>query len=153
MKHLRIAVLLVIALAGMAISTARAASPVQWTAKVEMTSETEGVVVLSASIDEGWHVYGLQMPADGPSATKVYYTPSGIAFDGNAKVTPSPRKVKDDLFGVELTYWEGKVTFRRKFRVVDAANASVRVKVEFMACNDSNCLPPTSKEFDLKIGR
>lgn len=150
MKHLRNVLLLVMALAGMA---AKAATPVQWTAKVEMTGVSEGVVVLSASIEDGWHVYGLQMPADGPSSTKIYYTPSGIAFDGNATVAPSPKKVKDDLFGVELTYWEGKVTFRRKFRLVDAANASVRVRVEFMACNDSNCLPPTSKEFDLKIAR
>lgn len=149
MRHFRIISLMVLAMACLAMS---AASPVQWTAKVEMTNATEGVVVLSATIDEGWHVYGVEMPADGPSATKIYYKPQGIEFVGNAKVAPSAKKVRDDMFGMDLTYWEGKVTFRRKFKVVDAAKAAVNVKVDFMACNDSNCLPPTTKEFDLKIG-
>lgn len=150
MKRMRIVALMLLAVIGFAM---KAANPVQWTAKVEMASATEGVVVLSATIDEGWHVYGVQMPEDGPSATKIYYKPQGIEFVGNAKVAPSPKKEKDDMFGIEVTYWERKVTFRRKFKVVDAGKAAVKVTVDFMACNDSNCMPPTTKEFDLKIGK
>lgn len=153
MKRIRIMTVIALALIAMAINAAQAANPVQWTAKVEMTGADQGVVVLSASIEDGWHMYGLQMPADGPSATKIYYAPTGVEFTGNAKVSPAPKKEKDDMFGVELTYWEGKVTFRRPFKVTNASKAAVHVKVSFMACNDSNCQPPSTKEFDLKIGR
>lgn len=130
---------------------ARAESPVRWSAKVDMSTPTEGVVVLTANIDKGWHLYGTSLPEDGPSATKLYYSGKGVKFVGNVKSAPKPEKVNDEMFGMELSYWEGKVTFTRKIQVIDPKVAEVTIKVDYMSCNDANCRPPVTEELTVKI--
>lgn len=140
-------VLLFVASAG-----AHAADPVKWTAAAKMTSDTEGVVTLSASIDEGWHLYGVTMPADGPSATKLYYGATGAEFITNVSAKPKAISKYDDMFGTNLTYWENSVTFTRKFKLAGPKDkAKIKVKVAFMCCNDANCRPPKTQEFDLSV--
>lgn len=137
----------------MCVFCAQAASPVKWDAKIQMSSATDGVVVLTADIQDGWHVYGTNVPEDGPSATKIYYSGKGVKFEGNVKATPKALKEMDDMFGMEVTYWCGKVTFTRKIKVTDASAAEVRVTVDYMSCNDANCRPPVKESFTLKVPR
>ncbi len=53
-----------------------AQNPIRWRMTVKMTSETEGVITLRALVDEGWHLYGTQLPEDGPKPTKISFTDS-----------------------------------------------------------------------------
>ena len=131
--------------------SASAQSPVNWSAKAKMTSATEGVVTLTATIDPGWHVYGTKMPEDGPAATKLYYGGKGIKFTSNVKASPTPKTENDPQFGTVLTFWDNKVTFTRKFTVTDASKAEVTVKVDYMCCNDQSCRPPKQETFVVKV--
>lgn len=132
--------------------SARAADPVAWSAFAKMTSDTEGIVTLTANIDAGWHLYGTSMPEDGPSATKLYYGAAGAAFTTNPSAAPKAISKYDDMFGVNLTYWENTVTFTRKFKLTGPKDkAKIRVKVTFMCCNDASCRPPKTEEFNLTI--
>ena len=47
--------------------------PVKWTFEQKQLSETEGEIILKATIDEGWHLYGTQLPEDGPIATSFTF--------------------------------------------------------------------------------
>ena len=132
---------------------------VHWTTEVEEISATEGVVKWTADIDEGWHIYGLTMPdlgpdAVGPQLTLFTIQPSpGLELVGD--VEPSePATVKfDENLKLNLPMWEHKVSFTQKFRLAEGAKgAHIRGELEYMACTDKACTPPTTEEFDLTFG-
>ncbi|HPB06209.1 MAG TPA: thiol:disulfide interchange protein, partial [Prolixibacteraceae bacterium] len=45
---------------------AQVSEPVKWKYTVEKISETEAMLVFSAKIDEGWHLYSQYFPEGGP---------------------------------------------------------------------------------------
>lgn len=144
--------LAIFAIAMMAI-TAMAQNPVHWTAKLEMTSDTEGIVKLSATMDKGWHIYNLKMPEDGPNPTKISFAIAGVEWDGGMKVNHAPKKEFDSVFECEVAYWENEVTFTRRFKVTDPDKAEIIANVDYMCCNESSCRPPVKETFNLKPGK
>lgn len=136
----------------MAFSTfsASAQEPVSWNAEVQMTSDNEGIVTLTGTIEPGWHVYGTKLPDVGPQPTKLSYAAKGLVWVGNAKMRPAPKKEMDQMFDAELSYWDSKVTFTRKFRCEDPEKVEITVGVNYMCCNESTCRPPKTEKFTVK---
>ncbi|MDE5745526.1 MAG: thiol:disulfide interchange protein, partial [Paramuribaculum sp.] len=58
-------------LAGVSYAGAQILSPIIWNVTSSMTSDTEGEIVFSATIEDGWHLYGLNLPEGGPKATSI----------------------------------------------------------------------------------
>lgn len=126
--------------------------PIQWSATTTMDSETEGHVTLSATVEEGWHLYALTLPDGGPNPTKITFeTTPGIKLEG--ELTPSvPAKVSVDMiFHLELGWWESDVSFVQKFKVVDGENNKIDATVSFQACNGSSCIAPSREVFTLPV--
>lgn len=124
-------------------------SPIKWRMTVKMTSKTEGTVTLRAIVSDGWHLYGTDLPKDGPIPTSFDFKDSkGVKFIDKFVASPKPEIKKDVNFGMELNQWESNVTFTRKFRLTGAIkDAVISGSVKFMGCNDSNCLPPKTVSF------
>lgn len=126
--------------------------PIKWRLNVKMTSATEGEAIVQAAIDEGWHLYGMKMPADGPKPTTIDLTGSeGVEFTGPLTMARPPKAYVDQMFGVELTCWETGIVFRRKFKVTDPATAKIKAVISFMGCNDETCLPPATEKLTKRI--
>lgn len=122
-------------------ANAQEAEPVSWSAKAEMSSPTEGTLIVKATIAEGWHIYGTQLPEGGPKPTAISYSGSkGVEFEGKTSASPAPAKEKDQMFMMELTTWEKTVTFRQKFKVTDPEQARIVVKATYMSCDNMNCI-------------
>lgn len=125
---------------------------VRWRMSVAMTSATEGVVTLRAKISPGWHLYGTELPADGPRPTVFDFDASqGVVFTAPAAAKREPLTVDDPMFGTSLTWWDADVAFTRPFKVTEAEGAAIKVTVSYMACDNSTCLPPRSNSFTYKI--
>ena len=142
------------ATAQFAPAAGEAKAPVSWRGTARMTGPDEGVIRLTATMDQGWHLYGMNMPADGPRSTQFKFEPvKGLSLSG--KVTPdkAPLNKTDAMFNAEVEYWEGKVVFTQKFKLDKNASGITAIKcsVTYMGCNDQTCLPPKTKEFTLKI--
>lgn len=62
-------------------------SPITWNVSVEDNSAESAVIKFSAAVEHGWHLYGFDLPDDGPNATsiKVEY-PEGVTPEGG--ITP-----------------------------------------------------------------
>ena len=78
---------------------------------------SEGEIVFSATIDAGWHVYSTDLGEAGPiSATFNAVKMEGVETVG--KLTPKGNIVKkhDEMFGMELKFFENKATFVQKVR-------------------------------------
>lgn len=160
MRHFKLfAVVVLMALLGGLSAIAQRPVHVHWTTEIESSSPTEGTIRWSADIDEGWHIYGLNMPDLGPDAVAPQLTvftvdpADGLQLVGD--VEPSvPAKVQfDESLKLNLPMWEGKVQFSQRFKLADGAKgAYIRGTVEYMACTDKSCTPPTRENFDLTFG-
>ena len=110
-------------------------------------TETEAEIVFNATIDKGWHVYSTELGDGGPiSATFNIDNIEGAETIG--KLTPVGNEINemDPIFGMKVRYFVNKATFIQKIKITDK-NYSIKGFLEYGACNNENCLPPTSVDF------
>lgn len=121
--------------------------PVQFKTELKAISDTELQIVFSGKIDAGWHVYSTDLPEGGPiSATFNTDKMEGLELVG--KLMPQGAEIEnfDKVFEMKLRYFEKVVTFVQKLKVT-APNYQIEGYLEYGACNDENCLPPTEVSF------
>ncbi|MCM1292823.1 MAG: protein-disulfide reductase DsbD N-terminal domain-containing protein [Bacteroides sp.] len=124
----------------------------KWRVNVKMLNSTEGEVIITATIAEGWHLYGTSLPKNGPRPTVFDFSASkGVKFTGALTQSSEPEVYHDKMFDLKLSCWTGKVTFRRRFKVTDAETAAIAGSISFMSCNNSTCNPPSKEKFNKKI--
>ncbi len=140
--------LLSIFLASIVLSvSAQMSDPVKWTADLDVSGDS-ATLTLSADIDAGWHLYATELPPIdfGPSPTSVSYnSTSGLEPVGVLTPSVAPIEAYEETFESNVRYWSGSVVLTQKF----AVNGSVALAgtVEYQACNDVNCIPPSTFEF------
>jgi len=143
---------LLVALFVTAVSFAQVKNPVHWTFTSRKINETTFEVTLSAKIDQGWHIYSQTTPEGGPSATSIKFTKNPLlAFDGAAKEVGKLEQKHEELFGVDVKQFANKVDFVQTVRIKGKAKTAVNGTIEFMTCNDKQCLPPSSQKFSVVL--
>ncbi len=124
--------------------------PVKWSYKLNMTSPATADIQIRATIDEGWHLYGLNIPEDGPKATSVVFEKIENATKvGELQALSKLHKAQDANFNMELSWYTDEAVFVQKIKFKDPAKVRVKGYVEFMSCNDESCLPPAKNQFNL----
>lgn len=124
--------------------------PVKWHFEVKNISKSTADVVFKASIDEGWHLYGLNIPKDGPKPTSIVFESiTGAKKDGELKALSKLLESFDPNFDMKLNWYANEAIFVQKISFSDFSKVSLKCYVEFMACNDESCLPPTREDFGL----
>ena len=125
-------------------------NPVHFSVQQKQVSPTEVEVVFTAKIDQGWHVYSTNLPADGPTSASLHVDKAeGVTPVG--KLTPRGKElnVYDKTFEMKLRYFENSVGFVQRYKIT-AKTYSIKGYLEYGACNDEMCLPPTQVEFNFK---
>ncbi|HPT31143.1 MAG TPA: protein-disulfide reductase DsbD family protein [Prolixibacteraceae bacterium] len=131
--------------------SAQVISPVKWSFSVNKISKTEAELVFTADIDKGWHLYSQDIPEGGPIPT-TFTIEKGMGFFLTGTVTePKATEVFDKQFDMKVKYFSAKVEFRQKVRVVSAKPVEVKGVVEYMCCDDEQCLPPNEVPFTFKL--
>lgn len=136
------------ALIGMLPMLAQMQEPIKFQTELKKISDTEAELVFNATIDAGWHLYSTDLPEDGPvSATINFDKMEGAELVG--KLTPQGKVIEhfDNMFEMTLRYFEGKGTFVQKVKFT-GGNYALKGYLQYGACNDENCLPPTDVEFN-----
>ena len=124
--------------------------PVHFSSKLKMLKGDEAEIVFTANIDAGWHVYSTDLGSGGPIAASF----NVVKMDGAeavGKLQPRGKEIKqfDKLFEMEVRYFEGSATFAQKIRFTKPAY-DIDCYLEYGACNDQNCLPPSEVQFKAK---
>ena len=134
-----------------ALSTmAQMMDPVHFTSQLKQLKEGEAELVFSATIDPGWHVYSTNLGNDGPiSASFNTVKMEGAEPVGKLQARGSEIKKYDKLFDMELRYFEKAVTFVQKIRFTKP-QYDIDCYVEYGACNDEACLPPSEASLKAK---
>lgn len=121
--------------------------PVHFSVQQKVVSPTEVDVIFNGKIDNGWHVYSTGLPADGPTSA-VLNTEKAEGAKPVGKLKALGREISnfDQIFGMKLRYFEKSVTFVQRYQIT---GKTYRLKgyLEYGACNDENCMPPTQVEF------
>ena len=130
------------------LAMAQMQNPVHFSVSQKQVSPSEVDVIFTGRIDKGWHVYSTGLPDDGPiSATLTTETADGANAMGQLKAQGNEINQWDEMFGMKLRYFENSVTFVQRYKLT-GGKYHVKGFLEYGACNDQNCLPPTQVEFD-----
>ncbi len=142
-KAMTIAMLLLMAI----MCQAQMADPVKFSAQLKTNGTADGEIVFSGKIADGWHVYSTDLGEDGPiQATFHVDKKDGVELVG--KLTPKGREISqmDPMFEMKLRYFEHSVQFVQKVKFTKP-KYSIKCYLEFGACNDQMCMPPTQVNF------
>ncbi|MFG4005121.1 protein-disulfide reductase DsbD family protein [Flavobacterium aquidurense] len=127
-------------------------NPVKWTTAVEKISDKEYILKAQAVIQSGWHLYGQYIEEGGPSPTAFTFKNAQKKFELIGKTTEDKgHETVDKIFDMKIKYFEEKAVFTQKIKFTSDEIVNVAAEVEFMVCDDSNCLPPSSEELSFKI--
>jgi DsbC/DsbD-like thiol-disulfide interchange protein len=125
--------------------------PVKWTATSRKKAGSYEVV-LTATMPKPWHIYSQKTGEGGPVATNFKFTKNPlITLDGHVKEIGALKENYDKLFDTKVKYFGDKVDFVQTVKVKGNVKTNVNVTVEYMTCDDSQCLPPTKKTFSVSL--
>ena len=121
--------------------------PVKFKSELKTVAADEAEVVFKAAIDKGWHVYSTDLGDGGPiSATFNVEKISGAEVVGKLKPVGKEISTFDKLFEMKVRYFENTAQFVQKLKLTGGAY-QLEGYLEYGACNDENCLPPTQVPF------
>ena len=122
--------------------------PVKFSVQQKQVSPTEVDVVFTAKIDKGWHVYSTNIPDGGPTAATMHTEKAeGAQPMGGLIKQGKEISEEDQIFGMRLSYFENAVTFIQKYKIT-AKTYNIKGYLEYGACNDEMCMPPSTVEFE-----
>ena len=121
--------------------------PVKFKSELKTVAADEAEVVFTAAIDKGWHVYSTDLGDGGPiSATFNVEKIFGAEVVGKLKPVGKEISTFDKLFEMKVRYFENTAQFVQKLKLTGGAY-QIEGYLEYGACNDENCLPPTQVPF------
>ncbi|MGC9151360.1 MAG: cytochrome c biogenesis protein CcdA [Microbacter sp.] len=122
--------------------------PITWSFEQRQHDQKTVEFLFKVSIDNGWHVYGQNLPSGGPVSTSFHFEKVlGGKLVGSVSSSSPIIREYDKTFSMNLSWYEHQAVFVQKMAVTDPAHFYVEGYVEFMGCNDENCLPPSKVPF------
>jgi thiol:disulfide interchange protein DsbD len=129
------------------------AKQVTWTSSAKKLSEGVYEVRLVADIKGDYHMYAQAAGAEGPVATTFKFTPNPlVTLNGNVKEMGKVIKKYESAWDGNVNYYEKKVEFVQQVKLKGKVKTNIAGKVEFMVCNESQCLPPAEVDFKVAVG-
>lgn len=142
---------LIAAFASLSLS-AQIKEPVKWEFSSVKKSDKVYEITLTAMVEKPWHIYSQNTPAGGPLPTKITYTNNPLlTVSGRPKETGKLLVKHEEIFGVDVKYFDSKVQFVQTINLKTSAKTSISGKIEFMICDDTQCLPPKKVPFEIKL--
>jgi len=127
-------------------------NPVMWTTSAKKIADKTYEIHVTANINNGWHIYSQTTPDGGPVPTSLSFTKNPLfQLQGTAREVGKLEKHNEPLFGVDVKQFSNKVDFVQVVKLKANVKTSADVAVEFMVCNDKQCLPPVTKKFTVAL--
>lgn len=123
--------------------------PIKWSTSLSSIESGKYQLTIKATIEDGWHLYGMKLPEGGPVPTTITFDKlSGIQLIGSIKPTSTLISQKDPIFNLDLNWYSNEAVFIQQFSIVSAKDFLLKGTIRFMGCNDESCLPPTPENFE-----
>lgn len=103
-------------------------------------------IVFTFAMQNNWHVYGPENNGGPTPMTITFETLTGAKTEGPLRLSPTPTRIHDALFDCDVTFVEKNATATQRLRLT-GGDWKAEGYLRYGACDNSNCLPPTSVEF------
>ena len=145
-------ILLLFAFFSLVNGSAQIKKPVKWTAKTEKISDTECNLIMSATIENGWHMYSQFTPDGGPLPLVLTFKDIKGNYEllGKAKESSYKKEFNKD-FGVDEYYFESKATLTQKIKITNPKNNRIVVNLDFQACQNQCIEDKVDLVFDIPV--
>lgn len=144
-------IVLIIAIFMVSFLNAQILEPVKWTTSTNKISETEYELIATAKINESWHLYSQNVPEKGPIPTSFTYEGNENYLKKGNTMEDEGHSFDDPVFQMKIKYFEKEASFKQRIKLKTKAEFQVKAIVEFMACDDTRCLPPTEVDLVFNI--
>ena len=135
------------------LSNAQSAKQVQWDYSAKKIADKVYEVHMTARIGDNYHMYAQDAGVEGPLPTTFKFTGNPLAVtDGKVKEAGKVIKKFESAWNGSVNYYEKTVDFIQVVKLKGNIKTNLAGSVEFMVCNDSRCLPPSTVEFKVNIG-
>jgi hypothetical protein len=139
-RYILVAALMTVSL----VAAAQMEQPVRWKVSSSKVGDNIYEIKATGSITGNWHIYDLEdYGKDGPNGTAFTVSGDNVKIVGKPYITSKVNRAHDDIFDMEIGTCGNPVVICQKVELVKDAPVSVPVTIEWQACNDMNCLPPT----------
>ncbi len=126
-------------------------NPIKWKTSVQKISDTEYELQAKAIIENGWHLYSQNVADGGPIPTHFTFTKtSEFKIIGDVKEEKG-KTINDPVFKMQITFFEKETTFKQRIKLIGNKPFKIKAEVEFMVCNDENCLPPSYDSLEFSV--
>jgi len=147
----KIATALAILITGMAAS-AQMKQPVSWEFSAKKIADKTYEVHMTATISGKYHMYAQKNTGDVVPVSFAFTKNPLLTLQGGVKEVGKLVSKYEEVWKTKVNYYEGKVDFVQIVKTKVAAPVSVKGTLNFMVCDDRQCLPPTDVNFDVKVG-
>lgn len=132
---------------------AQSSKQVSWTYTAKKIADKTYEVHMTATIGGDFHLYAQNAGGDGPIPTSFTFTKSPLfTLEGPVKESGKMIKKFETAWNHDVNYYEGTVDFVQVVKLKTHVKTALAGKVEFMVCNDHECLPPADVDFKANIG-
>jgi DsbC/DsbD-like thiol-disulfide interchange protein len=132
---------------------AQSSKQVQWTFSSKKIADKTYEVSMKAVIGNGFHMYAQNPGVEGPQPTHFEFVRNPLAaLNGKVKETGKLVKKYETAWSANVNYFEQTVEFTQVVKLKSNIKTNLAGTVEFMVCDDSKCLPPSTVEFKVNIG-
>jgi thiol:disulfide interchange protein len=132
-------------------ATAQILEPVKWSFSSQKISSHEYALIFKASIDNRWHLYSQDIPQAPPATTFTFQKDSSYQLIGKVKEIGDEIQEFDKNFNMELKFYADSVRFVQKVKI-KGKGATVKGTLNFMCCDNTQCLPPKDVDFSFNLG-
>jgi Disulphide bond corrector protein DsbC len=152
MKHILITAFSLI-LAFAVFAQSGSAKQVKWTYSSKKVAENTFEIRMTANILGSYHLYAQHAGVEGPLPTSITFVPNPlITIIGQTKETGKLIKKYESAWPGTVNYYEKKVEFVQIIKLKSKVKTNLNGKVEFIVCNESECLPPSEVDFKVATG-
>lgn len=122
---------------------------VSFSVKYERVSSNLVDIVFTGKADAGWHIYSTDIADGGPTRAEFGIDKiQGAKLIGSLQPGMGVKSGYDDIFEMQVSYFEGQATFTQRVELIEK-DYELKGYLRYGACNDENCLPPTSVDCEL----
>ena len=123
------------------ISYSQILEPVKWTTTTKKISDTEYDLIINAAIEKNYHLYSQKVPESEPLQTIFIFEKSNNYELIGSTIEEEGHTAYEPILKLKIKYFDTKATFRQRIRVKNKSTFKIIGEIEFMTCNDTNCVP------------
>lgn len=129
-------------------------NPVSWTFTAKKISADTYEVHMTATIQNGWHLYSQHQPEDAVAIPTTFTLAKNplLEMTGKIKEIGKLEKFHDKELNLSANQYSRKVDFVQTVKLKGKIKTKLSGSVEYQTCDDKKCLPPKTVNFTVLLG-